>query len=357
MKTLNFLKKTKTINAFSPEKASGRLAAFLLSVSASCLLAGLLTGCGTPQPQPASDPGLDRGDDYYDRLNEKNKGERDEALDRARQKYTGPKCETDKDCTKICRSLYRSSVRDDCLSLAIANVEVLEEMHDMFKNPKEKDLDEVDEADFETYVSIDIKPFDKRVNDFSATEAKRVLAWFVENDEVRDHFRDVDDEFDMFEELLKTVAGGNVKNALRRTVTKSYSLVELATKEGDEDILAWLHDFFSEGTTGADKCGDKNDQEVCILQRWYCSLSLSGDQWDEVSGFEAFETIANEILTEYTTTHDGTVKHTEDQRTAAPRGTNKGGITWWENDIEELGDLSSPGDIEDLCPPVKLIQR
>ena len=229
MKTSNFfLKRAKSLNVFPAAKVLRRFAAILL-ISASA--AGLLMSCGTPQPA-SQDAGLQRGDDYYDDLNERNKAERDEALDRASKRYSGPKCETDKDCVKVCRSLYRSTVREDCLSLTIKHVEVLEEMHDMFKNPKEKDLDEVDEADFETYVSIDIKPFDKRVNDFSATEAKRVLAWFVENDKVRDHFRDVDDEFDMFEELLKTVAGGNVKNALRRTVTKSYSLVELATKEG-----------------------------------------------------------------------------------------------------------------------------
>ena len=319
------------------------------ALSALSLTAFLTISCGTPPPPP--DPGSQRDDDYYDDLNERNKEERDKTLDKARKRYTGPKCETDDDCKKVCRSLYRSTVREDCLSLTIANVEVLEDIHNMFKNPKEKDLDELDADDFDTYVSIDVKPFDKRVNAFSATEAKRVLAWLTEDDKARDHFRGADDEFDLFEDMLKKISGSgnNLVNALRRSVSGANSLADIATKEGNEGVLAWLHEFF-EGSTGTAKCGDKTDQEVCVLKEWYCNLGLNKEEWDDVAAFEPYETLVGEILSDYTTKTGSSSADNE--------STRKTKVSWWTNDIEEIGDLNNNSDVRDLCPDaIKLIRR
>ena len=310
------------------------------------LTAFLTISCGTPPPQP--DPGSQKDDDYYDDLNERNKEERDKTLDKARKRYTGPKCETDDDCKKVCRSLYRSSVRDDCLSLTIANVEILEDIHNMFKNPKEKDLDELDADDFDTYVSIDVKPFDKRVGDFSSTESKRVLAWLTEDDEARDHFRGADDEFDLFEDMLKKISNNNVMNALKRSVSGSHSLVDIATSEGNEGVLAWLHEFF-EGSTGTAKCGDKDDQEVCIIEQWYCKLSLSNDQWDDLSSFEPYENVVNEILSSYTTCRVSNAACNADsaEDTGAQRAAK---LPNWDDSVEEVNDLDDhPAFMRRLC--------
>ena len=130
-------------------------------------------------------------------------------MERAKKKYTGPRCEGDEDCEDICKDIYRHSVRDECEELAIEQVEILEQIDEIFENPKERELKDIDAFDFETYVNIDLAPFDKRVGRFSSSEAKRVLAWMVENSDVLELFISVDDEYNLLEDMLNDLSSNS----------------------------------------------------------------------------------------------------------------------------------------------------
>lgn len=315
---------------------------WLMYLKFLCLigLTGFLIYCGT---QPAPDPEVrrsapDRSNSYYDKAN-KREG-RDSALNRAKKRYTGPKCEGDDDCEDICQKLYRNKVRDECEELSIEQVEILKNIDEVFENPTERELEDIDSYDFETYVNIDLAPFDKRVSKFSSTESKRVLSWILENQDIGEIFRNADNDYDLLEEILKGL-NSDIKLALTKSITGSDSFIELAITEGDENFK-WIHDYFGE------ECSDNDDQEVCVLQEWYCEFNLSGDNWDNLLGNDEFEPVIKEILSEYEC--PACAGHAADK----PGGT---AISWWTEDVEGVNDVPEPENLDNLCPPRVLARR
>lgn len=317
---------------------------WLMYLKFLCLaaLAGFLIYCGT-QPAPQNQ-GIGRSESDYDALNKRRAAERAEALKESGKNYTGPKCLGDDDCEDICRDIYRHSVRDDCEDLAIEQVEILEKIDKIFENPKERDLKDIDAYDFETYVNIDLGPFDKRVGKFSLAEAKRVLAWIVENQDILETFKNVDDEYNLFEDMLNDLSSGSKTAALRKSVSGSDSLIEIALDK-EEDVLVWLHEYFAE-----DCSSGSEEEEVCIFQTWYCKLNLSKDGWDALVDYQSFEDdIANTILSRYKC---GSCSNVTD---AKPGGTT---IPWWTDDVEEVRQIpGNPNDLQDLCLDNTLEQK
>ena len=309
------------------------------------VLAGFLMYCGT---QPAKDPGIDRPDGYYDERNKRDG--RDDALDRSKKRYTGPKCEGDEDCEDICKDIYRHNVRDECEELAIDQVEILEQIDEIFENPKERELSDIDAYDFETYVSIDLAPFDKRVGKLSSGEVKRVLTWIVENQKILEIFREVDDEYDLLKDMLKELGKGDVKQALEKSISGSDSLLEIGL-EKEEEVIDWLQEYFAE------ECDNNRNEEICILKEWYCEFNLNADDWDSLVSIEKFEVdIANEILSSYCVAASASATDCEsgdpDDDAFVPGGDNLptgGNNGWWQEDVENTSDLNEPEDLEDLC--------
>ena len=221
--------------------------------------------------------------------------------------------------------------------MAIAQVEVLEEIDKIFENPTSKKLDTIDQSDFETYVNIDVAPFDKRITRFNAIESKVFLTWILENSDVAEHFRNVDNEYKLLEEILDEL-NSNIAIALTRTITGTDSLIEIAIKDGKE-TLEWIHNYFGQ------ECNDDEDQEVCMFQEWYCKFNLTDEAWDDLIGSENFEPVIKEILTDYKCSSCSSV---EDEK---PGGTT---IDWWDDEVKDGGDLPEVDDIEDLCLPTTL---
>ena len=293
------------------------------------LLAGLLMDCGSPTPTtPALSP--PKGDDYYEERNRDDK-DRGSVLDRAKKRYSGPKCEGDDDCEEYCKDIYnRRSVREDCLELAQAQVEKLWEIYEIFESPKEDDLEGIDPEDFEIFVEIDNRPLDTLINKLSSSETKRVLAWVAQDEGIAEIFQDEDDEYDLLKELLGS-GDTEQQSTLKKNIEGGDSFMQIAIND-NEIALDWIHSFFSEDCEG-------NHEEVCILKRWYCEVIEDEDDWDRLIGYEDFEGIVNEVLENYTS------------NPTTDRTNSSGDLSWWEDDTEadKLATRGSRHELEDLC--------
>ena len=302
-----------------------------------CLGSLFLSACFPPPPAPGGNvlTTPPRGDDYYDRKNRDDK-DRGSVLDRSKKRYSGPKCEGDDDCEDICKDIYsRRSVRDDCLELAAEQVEKLWEIYEIFENPREDDLEDIDPEDLETFVEIDLRPLDTLIGKLTSSEAKRVLVWIAVEPDVTEVFKDEDDDYDLLKELLQAL-GGTQQQALGKSIEDGNNFVELISEEDFNEIaLEWVHGFLYK------ECdNDSKGEEVCVLQDWYCEFDLSDDSWDALVGYEDFEDMVDEILDDYTTASATSEHH---------------GLTWWVIDDDDIdaNNLNIVGSgsnqLEELC--------
>ena len=277
--------------------------------------------CGSQAPAPeATTPPKD--DKYYDDRNRDDK-DRGSVLDRSKKRYSGPKCEGDNECEEQCKDIYnRRSVREDCVELAVAQVEKLWEIFEIFESPKDDELLSIDAADFEIFVEIDNRPLDTLISKLSKSEAKRVLAWAVDEPDIAEVFEDEDDEYRLLKELLDGVSS-DPKVALGKNISGPESFIEIAasTNKGTA-ALDWIHSFFSE------ECDEDNKgEEVCVFQDWYCEIVKHSDDdvWDDVLGYDTFAQIIDSILEDYDLT----------------------GKSWWEEGMES--DELTINQLTDLC--------
>ena len=290
------------------------------------ILTSFLTACISGNPQGLLTPSRD--DNYYDQRNSEDR-DRSSALDRSRRRYSGSACENDRECEDMCKDIYnRRSVREDCLTLALEQVEKLWEIYEIFENPKEDDLENIDPDDFEIFVEIDLRPLDTLIGKFGTSDAKKVLTWMLEEPDIVEIFQDEDDDFDLLKELLKalnsTSGSQQYQQALAKNIDGGDSFIEIAASD-EGAALDWIHGFFSE------QCdSDSKGEEVCIFKDWYCAVSLNNDSWDSLVGYEDFAEIVDEILSEYTVD-------------SPP--------PWWTEDTEarDLSTTGSDNQLEWLC--------
>ena len=269
---------------------------FVSSVGAMLMLTGL-TSCIVSNPQGLLAPSRDNS--QYDQSNREDRN-RSSVLNRARGRYSGSACERDRECEDFCKDIYnRRSVREDCLALPLSQVEKLWEIYEIFRNPKEDDLEIIDPEDFEIFVEIDLQPLDTLIGKFGTSEAKRVLAWIAGEPDIVEIFQDEDDDFDLLKELLKSLnsnAGAQqYQQALSKTIDRD-SFIEIAISDNGP-ALDWIHGFFSKQCDGSDQ-----REEICIFKEWYCDVGLNEDSWDSLTRYEDFVEIVDEILDEYTVT-------------------------------------------------------
>ena len=300
---------------------------FVSSAGAMLMLTGL-TSCIVSNPQGLLAPSRD--DSQYDQSNREDRN-RNSVLNRARERYSGSACERDRECEDLCKDIYnRRTVRKDCLALPVSQVEKLWEIYDIFRNPREDDLEIIDPEDFEIFVEIDLQPLDTLIRKFGTSEAKRVLAWIAEEPDIVEIFQDEDDDFDLLKELLKSLnsnAGAQqYQQALSKTIDRE-SFIEIAISDNGL-ALDWIHGFFSRQCDG----DNSKREEICIFQDWYCETELNDDSWDSLKGYDDFSEIIDEILDEYTVT-DADIPN------------------WWteETEARDLRTSSSDNQLKWLC--------
>ena len=299
----------------------------------------LLEGCVPLLPQGQS-LGLSQSNNPYS-------GSRSSSRRRSSSnRYSGRDCGENEDCEDICRRIYRrSTVKNKCLDLPEDQVEQLEYVYDTLKTPRLEDLTEIDSEDFDVFVRTDIQTLNTLIGQFNTTEGKEVLAWIADNSDIAEVFMNVDGDYNLLERLLNALDDDTDQEALDKTINDGKSFMELAIDNGGV-ALDWVHNFI------VNKCDNQDpSEEVCVFKEWYCETIKASDEqsWSSLVKYERFESIANEILSEYTTTYEAG-GDPDDKTGRLDR------VDWWTDEVNEVRELREERQLAELCS-VFLVQR
>ena len=306
---------------------------YLKSIALALLFVSF-SNCGQTPGNLQQNP-LDRP---YDQLKDRDENRRS-VLDESRKRYSGSTCEEEDDrshdCVDQCRDIYsRRSDRDDCEELPIAQIEMLAELHELLEDPDDDDLRDIDLADLEVYLNVSIAGFDSLINRYSSREAKEVLFWIAENEDISNLFSDEDDEFKALEALFKEVTGGfsassETHQPFIERIDGSDRLMEIVIDAGNESAIEWFHSYITETAEG---CSGKNDEISGTCFEVFCKIGkgIDDDIRESWLSFEDFEEYIDDIVQ------------------AGVNGRASPGSTEWDTDnIDDSGDVTDFYD--ELC--------
>ena len=317
-----------------------------LKLPALLALSFYLSSCGPPTPgaAPAAAEAPIRTEREYEQQKRDNAENRRRTFDRSRQRYSGSACEDedrDHECKEQCKDIYtRRSDREDCEELKTGQIEKLEELHKLLKDPDDDDLAEFDLADFEVYLDISTSPFDKLVRKYSRGESKEVMLWIAENEDVAELMEDKDDDFKTLKPLLDDIApAGNTTDKIHEyfiaKVDSGDELMKVVIDSGNESAHNWFLDFINEKNNA---CNTETVSKGCF--KVYCQIGeglKDDDIADEWLSFEEFDEYIENIV------DDGINK-----------GANTSSTCWSDNGNDAINDA---GDVnywvDDLCRALK----
>ena len=279
---------------------------YLKSISLMLLFA-FLAGCFGSPPNTNTLPPIDeRGDDYYRDRKERDK-DRDDVIRRSRDRYRGSTtCEEEleddrnHDCKDLCRDIYSSrSDKEDCEELAVAQIERLEELHELLEDPDDDDLADVDFEDFDTYLNISTRPFDKLVGRYSSREAEEMLLWIVENDDVAHVIEKEEDDYSTLKKLLDSAHSGGDTNSAKiheyftEAEVDGDPLMEYVISQGNDDAMEWFMKFINDEYSA---CDDETS-DTCFNDV-YCAIGtdIDNDLSEDWLDFEKFEDYINDVI-------------------------------------------------------------
>ena len=298
-----------------------------------------LASCVGSAPSPSIT--LKSDADYYDdRI--RNDTNRDDVLSRSRARLRGNTCEKElekdknHDCEEQCGDIYsRRADREDCEELTVRQIEILVGVHEAVEDPDDDVLADLDLEDFNVYLNVSIEPFDKLIRKYSSREAKEVLLWIAENEDVTEIIKDEDDDYKNLASLLDKLDSNNSGADLWRPFVENIDsgdkLMEVVIEEGNEVALSWFQDYINEQAI----C-DEETEERCF--EIYCKIGegIGSDSAQDWLGYEDFQKYIDDVIEEGTNANDG------DGTEATPY--------YWGNDNNEFEDESDVNDwVEDLC--------
>ncbi len=243
-------------------------------------------------------------------------------------------CKDDEDCQDKCKDPLSSdglklsgAARDTCFHLEEDMVTKLFNLIDDLDKPKVERLREIgqDTDDMNLICSavkeLDYDLLDDRIENYSTTEAKRVLGWAAESDTAVEIFENAEDDkgLPMFQKLLQKASGGSGDQGVLDGLTK-----EVIVEDDDDDnqhimrwalngskhkLVRWIHNEIitdkDEGlcgddnksnrpTSGTDAHDDDYAEAACILGV-YCKIAPNDDSEDNDFRQEMAELIDSEV--------------------------------------------------------------
>ena len=316
-----------------------------LKFTVSSLLLVFLVSCfGPPTPDVVN---VDRTDDDYVAKKAQD-DDRDEVIRRRVTTIQGDKdkCE-DKDksheCYDQCDDIYRSrGDREDCEELTVAQVDALADLYEILEDPEEDELSEIYEEDFDVYLNVSIRSFDDLIEDYSSSDAKEILIWLIDNEDIAKIFEKEDDNYKSFESLLKQFNGNYNSNTadISEPFLKKLDDDKLLEEAMVSDfMLEWFQDYINEKNTAC-----SNDAETRACFAVYCKIGhgIDDDARDDWLDFSDFEGYIDDIIDEKVNSQQGT-------------GNNRNASGWIHADatgnndreIEDVGDIDNW--VDDLC--------
>ena len=275
------------------QKKSGFWPAALL---APALLMIFLAGCqrgAVTAPAPAqADQTTSKGDEYYDdRIT--NDPDRDDVIGRAKLTDRGDPCAGDKECEDLCGDIYRRrKSAKKCEELSASTVERLKELHEDLEDADFDNLLDLDIDDFDLFVNISIESLSRLVGRYKKREAKEMLSWIVDEPEVTRIFKKEDSDFGILKSLLGELAGSD-EAALKAKIHSGDTLLDLISKNRNEAAGDWIHEFIDE-----EVCGENSDIESQRCFEKYCAIgeAMDNDEAVNLLDFEYFEEYIQDII-------------------------------------------------------------
>ena len=235
----------------------------------------LLDGCTNPPP-PVIDP---IGDDDTSPI-ERPLPKQEALFKKAYEEHgsSGP-CFESKDCKEICATIYKHRANKAlCVNeLPVKQVELLEEVYAILKEPHRKDLDEINSDDLQVFLGIAVEPVTALINRMSQAEARETLTWLAEDKTSVGVFKGWDKRFEILKAFLRKLHQ-DPDRALSAPIYKGDNFIEIAVEKRNDRVVDWVHDFFDED------CGTVNNYTECMFKEHYCNLEL--DSRTENSYFE-----------------------------------------------------------------------
>ena len=233
----------------------------------------LIQGC----PQPATDPiPIDDTTPPPERPSSKQEA----IFKKANEEHgsSGP-CSRSRDCEEICEDIYKHRANKAlCVNeLPVKQVELLEEVYAILKEPHRKDLDEINSDDLQVLLGIAVKPVIDLINRMSQAEAREILTWLAEDKTSSGIFKSWDRRFEILKAGLRKLHQ-DPDRALSAPIYKGDNFIEIAVEKRNDRAVDWIHDFFNED------CGTVNNYTECMFKEHYCNLEL--DSRTESSYFE-----------------------------------------------------------------------
>ena len=250
---------------------------------------------GSPGGPPPSDP-------YYaDRI--RNDDDRNAVLNDSRSRFGGRLCEDESQnhrCKEQCRTIYRrSDDKEDCEELAAEQINRLMNVHDILKRADDDDLRNIDLEDLEVYLNVSIAGFDDLIRDYRSGEARDVLTWIANNDEIADILRDEDDQYKTLEQLLKTLesfSSSELEDPFTEDINRG-TLFEVAIYARNETAVTWFLEYIFNVSSSCN-----NDDEVSI--GCFTVICKIGDGFEDEDfledwfSFNSFENYMDDIIEE-----------------------------------------------------------
>ena len=202
-------------------------------------------------------------------------------------------CAEDDDCKDICEDIFKDrSDKNTCLEkLPIKQVELLEEVYDVLKEPSEDDLKRMDLDSLQVLLGVSTEPVEEAFDRIDETETKKVLTWLAKDDKAVGVIQKKDRDFKILKNLLENI-DSDVDAALSDAISRGDSFIEIAADKKNDMALGWVHEFFEED------CGNSSDYNKCVFKDHYCDLSLNSEAEEYYLGYKPFDELLKEVLEE-----------------------------------------------------------
>ncbi|MGI9549324.1 MAG: hypothetical protein ACR2M7_05075 [Bdellovibrionales bacterium] len=196
--------------------------------------------------------------------------EEDDDDDRDRNVKT---CKDYSTCKEICEDIFKDN-RDEkkCGRLSRDDAE---DLKDVFVAFQDVELEDIKEESLAIFVKISLEPLIKEARNrrsYSRGDAKDVLTYIVDDDDITELFAKEDSDFRFLEALLSRV-DDNVVHALSED--KDDSFMGIAIYNENEEALDWVRGYFEEGTGSYNRDCDSlssSNKEACVFDK-YCRLA------------------------------------------------------------------------------------
>ena len=188
-------------------------------------------------------------------------------------------CEEDDDeCEEFCEVFSTNDKRSRCMRLTRSVAEgIFRALHTRLKEPiKYRDLTNIQPEDIKQIMRIGPRYLENNIDDFSSSDAEKVLAWIASDSLITSAFYDngrgEDEAFRILEELFKKV-DNSLAFALRFDLGSGH-FIEQAGANNNSRAFRWVHEMFMDEcikTTNLYESVDETYRKsICTLGELYC---------------------------------------------------------------------------------------